>query len=345
MNVHLVGSVPLADRAAVFGTVGGILGERLKRYSDGETGPRKDWVQWQRHLVVDNPQFVLTSDRPMNIEQRGARPYYRVAPGVDPASVTFGPLGYAEHARSSYPEFRRLREAGVIPGSARFLVALPTSLAFLQVFIDAEDRPKVAPAYERRVLAEVADIAASIPLADLAVQWDTVFELLILEGARTSNIDDSQDALVERLRKLGDAVPPEADLGYHFCYGDMGHKHSIEPADTALMVAVANALRKRLHRSISYVHMPVPRGRSDAAYFAPLKGLRLAPETELYLGLVHFTDGADGARLRIDAARGAVERFGIGTECGFGRRPPETIAPLLQLHADLASQATAAGTR
>src|SRR5271170_3585457 len=37
--------------------------------------------------------------------------------------------------------------------------------------------------------------------------------------------------------------------------------------------------------------MPVPRERDDVAYFAPLKVLKLHPRTELYLELVHRTDG------------------------------------------------------
>jgi hypothetical protein len=340
-NVHLVGSVPLADRDAVFRATGEILGERLKRYPDGETGDRGNWVQWQRHLVVGNPQFVLTSDDPLVINHGSERPYFRVAPGVDPAGVTFAPIGYAENARASYPAFCALRDAGVIPRSARFLVALPTPLAFLQVFIDAADRARVAAAYERRVLAEVAEIAAAIPHQDLAIQWDTVFELLILEGGRQSHIDDSQDALFAKLLTCGNAVPADADLGFHLCYGDMNHRHSIEPRDTALLVETTNALSRGLQRKLDYVHMPVPRDRSDEAYFAPLAGLAIAPETELYLGLVHMTGGEDGIRRRIDAANRVRPDFGIGTECGFGRRPPETIVPLLRLHAAAAEGRTA----
>ncbi len=313
----------------------------MKRYPDGETGDRGNWVQWQRHLVVDNPQFVLTSDDPLVINHGSTRPYFRVAPGVDPASVTFAPIGYAENARASYPAFLALRDAGVIPPSARFLVALPTPLAFLQVFIDAPDRARVVAAYERRVLAEVAEIAAAIPHRDLAIQWDTVFELLILEGGRESNIDDSRAALVARLLACGNAVPADADLGFHLCYGDMNHRHSIEPRDTALMVEIANALTRGLQRKLNYIHMPVPRDRFDDAYFAPLAGLALAPETELYLGLVHMTGGEDGIRRRIAAASRVRPDFGIGTECGFGRRPPETIVPLLHLHAAAAEGRTA----
>ena len=339
-NVHLVGSVPLANRDTVFHAVAKTLGSRLKRYSDGETGPRADWVQWQRHLVVDNPKFMLTSDQTLVIEHehRGTRPYYQIASGVDPASIVFPALGYAEHARTSYAEFRKLRDAGVIPAGTRFLVAIPTPLTFLQVFIAAADRAAVAAAYERCVLDDVAAIAASIPHADLAIQWDSVFEILVQEGVRETHIDDSKEAMLARLQRLGESVPPGVDLGFHFCYGDMGHKHSLEPPDMSVMVETANALSARLDRDISYIHMPVPRDRTDDAYFAPLAKLALKKNTELYLGLVHMTDGEEGSRRRMAAAEKVRSDFGIGTECGFGRRAPETIVPLLELHGRLAGR-------
>ena len=67
--------------------------------------------------------------------------------------------------------------------------------------------------------------------------------------------------------------------------------------------------------------------------FEPLKRLKLRPETELCLGLVHFTDGLEGTRRRIAAARKYAEDFSIATECGFGRRKVETIPELLRIHA------------
>jgi hypothetical protein len=84
------------------------------------------------------------------------------------------------------------------------------------------------------------------------------------------------------------------------------------------------------------MHMPVPRDRADDAYFAPLRDLKLHQETELYLGLVHIHDGAEGARGRIAAAQRAVAKFGVATECGMGRRPSETIPDLLRLHSAVA---------
>jgi hypothetical protein len=62
----------------------------------------------------------------------------------------------------------------------------------------------------------------------------------------------------------------------------------------------------------------------------------LRPETELYLGCMHYTDGIEGTRARLATAREHAHDFGIATECGFGRREPDTIPALLDIHAELA---------
>src|SRR5262249_28331224 len=102
------------------------------------------------------------------------------------------------------------------------------------------------------------------------------------------------------------------------------------------MVDVANRLSADIKRSIQLIHMPVPRDRNDDAYFAPLKGLRMKPGTELCLGLVHYTDGLAGTQKRLAAAERHVGDFSIATECGFGRRDPATIPALLRIHAEAA---------
>ena len=97
------------------------------------------------------------------------------------------------------------------------------------------------------------------------------------------------------IARISDHVPAGVELGLHFCYGDPGHKHIVEPKDTALMVDLANRLSKAIQRSITWLHMPVPRGRDDDADSAPLRNLKLKPGTEFYLGLVHRTDGIEGS--------------------------------------------------
>jgi hypothetical protein len=102
------------------------------------------------------------------------------------------------------------------------------------------------------------------------------------------------------------------------------------------MVDMATRLNAMVKRPINLIHMPVPRDRSDDAYFAPLKNLKLRPETALALGLVHHTDGLEGTARRMATARKYAKDFAIGTECGFGRRKPETIPALLRIHAEAA---------
>ena len=55
--------------------------------------------------------------------------------------------------------------------------------------------------------------------------------------------------------------------------------------------------------------------------------------SELCLGLVHYTDGLIGTRRRLATAQKYVKNFSIATECGFGRRPADTIPELLRIHA------------
>jgi hypothetical protein len=143
--------------------------------------------------------------------------------------------------------------------------------------------------------------------------------------------------LLGQLAQLGDAIPTGVEMGYHLCYGDRGHKHFIEPKDTRNLVEVANGIASRLHRRLDWLHLPVPRGRDDAAYYAPLRGLALKPETQLYLGLVHHSDGVDGTRRRMAAAAPYVANFGIAAECGLGRRDPATIRDFLAVHAAAAA--------
>ncbi|ETW97936.1 MAG: hypothetical protein ETSY2_43630 [Candidatus Entotheonella gemina] len=80
----------------------------------------------------------------------------------------------------------------------------------------------------------------------------------------------------------------------------------------------------------------MPRECDDIAYFAPQRDLALRPETELILGLVHYTDGVEGTRRRIATAKPILSDFAIATECGFGRCPAETIPELLRIHAQVA---------
>ena len=335
-GVHLVGSVPLADAGSVFRMASAKLGGRLKRLPDGETGVRSKWVHWQ--LRVFESMDVFESELVDTGYIRRAQ--FRLKPGVRPQDISFPPLGYAEAARASYGEFARLRERGEIAAHQKFLVCLPTPLAPVTSFVLPESRVTVEPRYRDRLFAELDEIVAAVPAERLAIQWDTAYEFALLEGVMPSGFADPQAAILERLVRYGNRVPPAAELGYHLCYGDSGHRHFKDPEDTAKLAQVASHLARHLSRPLNWIHLPVPRARCDEAYFEPLSSLERRPETELYLGLIHLTDGIEGARRRIEAARRHVRDFGVATECGLGRRPPETIPALLDLHAEVADLAS-----
>jgi hypothetical protein len=112
----------------------------------------------------------------------------------------------------------------------------------------------------------------------------------------------------------------------------------VQPKDAGLMVDMVNAIAARVRRQIQFFHLPVPKGRTDEAFFAPLEKLKLRPGTELYLGLIHHNDAA-GDKTRLDAARRHTRVDGIGTECGMARGDPSRLPSLLAAHTHAAELA------
>ena len=332
-HVHLVGSVPLAGSREVFEALGRSLGTLAPRLPDGETGDRKHWLAFQGGIIGATPNVHETS----SFQLHGITMVrYGV---VDPERpVTFGTLRYAAEAKASYLEFSALKAEGRIPSATRFQVSLPTPAAVMASFIETAFQERIEPAYEARLLEEVREIAAAVPHDELAIQWDVAFEVVQLAGGSTGPgyFKPVKNDMLEKLVRLGNAIPADIQLGFHLCYGDPGHKHLIEPTDLGLCVEIANRLTDEVGRSIDWIHVPVPKERHDDAYFAPLSELNSSEDTEIFLGLVHLTDGIEGALRRIATAKKYRAAFGIATECGFGRRPPATVAELLELHRTIA---------
>ena len=155
--------------------------------------------------------------------------------------------------------------------------------------------------------------------------------MLVFENYFTARPADYKPRLVSMLERLGDAVPDEVELGYHLCYGSPADQHLVMPKDTAILTELANGILGRVQRRVDFLHLPVPRERDDTAYFVPLHALRLPLDARLYLGLIHHADEA-GDRRRIATARTVTPRFGVATECGWGRTDPARVTGLLASH-------------
>jgi hypothetical protein len=341
-HVHLVGSVPLADAREVFTTVSAALGSKLRRVPDGETGDRSDWITWLEPAFADNPALEK-SDELFRIHATGtARIRYRLKPGKAVADVHFDNLFYADIAKASYADFAALKKAGKLPADLKFQIDLVPAHSVIWLFLQDDLHQPLDPVFNAALKREIDKIADSLPHDQIAIQFDVASAVFarLQRGEPNAYGKDRAEMLARFsaiLTDLAQHVPSDIELLFHFCYGDSNHKHVIEPTDMRDMVDVANRLSADIARPIALIHMPVPRDRSDDAYFAPLKDLRLKPGTELCLGLVHYTDGVEGTRRRLATAERYVGGFSIGTECGFGRRDPATIPELLRIHSTVAS--------
>jgi hypothetical protein len=321
--------------------VSAALGPRLLTLPDGETGERLDWITWLEPVFRDNPAFELSDDVFRLHAGVPGRRRYGFKPGVRTSEVTFLNLFYADIARRSFATFAELKRQGKIPPQVKFQVDLVPAHSVIWLFIREDQQRAVDAIYNEAVLREIDKLAASIPPHELAIQFDIASAVFArLERGGPSPYGDTKEEMRETFSaivvKLAERVPADVDLLFHFCYGDAGHRHVVEPTDMGDMVDYANRLAAQLSRPITQIHMPVPRGRSDDAYFAPLERLKLDPRTRLSLGLVHYTDGVEGTRKRIAAAEKFVQDFSIATECGFGRREPNTIPELLRIHREVA---------
>lgn len=342
--VLLVGSVGGENAEEVLRMLGAEVGDLAMGLTDGETGPRKFWVMylWEK-LLQNHPDIVF---HPTSNAGYGELPKFSVAEGVE--TVRFEELGYVGFATESYATFKRLRSEGVIPAGTRFQVCIPFPEDAMRLPASTErDFRILQAAYSDAVKREVAKIAAAIPAEELVIQWDVNWELIAIEtddGGKEEPLAFRLDGRpLERfagyLKDLSSAVPAAAKMGIHLCYGDFGHQHFIQPKNLEVCVLMAKRALESTAHPVDFFHMPVPRDRSDDAYFAPLDGLDLGT-ARLYIGLVHFTDGLEGSLKRLEVfRRHYTGPTGVATECGMGRRPlDQDMQKLLHIHRELAER-------
>jgi hypothetical protein len=139
----------------------------------------------------------------------------------------------------------------------------------------------------------------------------------LIGGGRIFQQPDIKETIAE-LIAIGDGAPATIELGFHLCYGSPADEHVIQPKDAGIMVEIVNAVSTGVRRPIQFFHLPVPKPRTDDAYFAPLAGLKLRQETELYLGLVHRDDMEE-----IEAMPAAYAEP-LSSSRPFSRRCPST---------------------
>ncbi|KIW66402.1 hypothetical protein PV04_05738 [Phialophora macrospora] len=353
-GVHFIGSVPCDSTEEALTLLSKTLPHHIRRLPDGEPATRQNFVYFQHYLFKPYPQLVIARYNDDTTTAGASFDDGKLKDVRDHLSKL--ETGYDSAAIESYAIFKKLRAEGVVPEGVRFQVSIPTPLNGICSSIAANHRTLVEPYYTAALVRALQNIQSQIPHEDLAIQIDCPYEFGLLERlwklpgtdrfapwwtTELSNWDELFIAVVDRIVAFAGQghVAKDVELGFHFCYGDVQHKHFVEPKDMGLIVKVANAVFPRLAeqgRPVTFFHAPVPKERDDEAYFAPLKQLiplLIEGGTELYLGLVREGD-EEGTYRRIETARkmvGEEVSWGVASECGMGRTPRDRVASILAI--------------
>ncbi len=339
-QVHLVGSIAMDNCDEVFTRISKELGDHLCRIPDGETGERSRWIFFQLQMLLDHPATEVDPTVPeLELKQWDGKPLrslplLRFREGTDLNDVHFE-TGYDKAAAYSYQKFKAKRVEGIIPQHARFQVCLPTPMANGFMYASHQARDDFLRVYERSLLHALDTLLADIPHHDLAIQFDVCIEVLLFENYYQHQPDDYKEQVFSMLARLAASVPGDVELGFHLCYGSPYDEPLVRPKDMSILVEIANGIAANVDRTVDFMHVPVPQGRTEPEFYEPLRSLNLSPATRIFLGLI-FQGDPDGDQARIAVAKEYLADFGVATECGWGRTDPENVPGLLASHRKVA---------
>jgi hypothetical protein len=304
------------------------LGAALLSLPDGETGERRNWVISMVEGFRDHPDVELAKDGDWSDYDR--TPRFRVRRGHRLYGAAID-LGITAAARAAKPEFDAVRATmpaatPVRTAPLRFQVGIPGDLD-LAVFTFGPAGPLRQLRAFTEALAATMHATQELYGDDVVFQVEVPAEVVLLARAPARARPVLATVLARRIAALVLGAPEGARVGVHLCLGDMNHRAYGRVGDASGFTLLANAVAERwpAGRTLDYVHVPLAAADAppveDAAFYAPLSGLRLGPDVRLVAGFAH-EDQDVTAQLRIrdlvDEAVGTP--VDISTSCGLGRR-------------------------
>ena len=334
----LVGSLPAESTDEALRAGGELFGDMVFALPDGETGPRRAWVGYEREFLVrPNPavEVVEETESPTGIPRHAYEtPVFKIRAGVSELHWDSWPR--IDDALASYEVFCALRASGDIPDGVRFQVGLPFPSSALNGFKAdfAGDYPVAERAYEELVGRELVRLMSVIPPSDLAIQWDMAYETQDIEGVLAWTAEGAWERFAGPVVRLTPQIPEDVLVGYHFCYGTFPEWPMYEARDMGLLVRMANYAVSQSGRAVDWVHMAGPRylRSEDRSFFRPLVDLEVG-DTRVFLGIVQPIDGLSGLRRRHATASRYLDDFGVAMYCGFGRQPGTDPVETMREHA------------
>jgi len=336
--LHFVGTMPqFADARMAMAWQLDELRGRLRRLSGGETGPRLLWIAALIDELARLPQIQTVHSGKWTGYDDAVRLAVRRGARLSAEDI---PLRLAEHALE---ELAVLRENGSPATSELPLqIGVPCYLD-LALFIFG---PLGVIRHRRMFLDAIAGQLADIhaQAGDRVVyQLETPVALVAVTGTPPPLRAAMARLIAGLVLRQVARAPRGSRFGVHLCLGDLGHRalRQLNTADPVVRLANAIARRWPTGRRLEYLHLPMSGGdlppTTDAAFYAPLRGLRVG--ADVVAGIAH--EGQD--RTAQLAVRTLVERatgttVDIATSCGLGRRTPEqaeqAIAAMRALLAD-----------
>jgi hypothetical protein len=312
----LVGSLPADTTESAFSKGAEFFGDLVFALPDGETGPRRAWVGYEREqLCRPHPDLMVVEEtESQNGIPRHAyeTPIFKIRDGVK--SLHWKTWPRIDVAIESYEIFRRLQDKGTIPPGLRMQVSLPFPSSALNGFKSnfAADYAIAGPAYEELAGRELERLMRTIPPSALAIQWDVCYEVLDIEGVIAWMGNGAWERFTGPVSRLGPVVPEEVLLGYHLCYGTFPDWPMYEARDMSLLVGMANFAIMNSGRTVDWLHLAGPKylRSEDDRFFSPLSDLR--PDVaRIFLGIVLPLDGAAGLKRRHATASKYLKDFGV----------------------------------
>ena len=314
-----------------------LFGDMVFALPDGETGPRRAWVGYEREqLTRPNPDVVVLeeTESPTGIPRHAYEtPVFGIREGV--SELHFDSWPRIDDAISSYQMFRALRDEGLIPAGLRFQVGLPFPASAMNAFKAdfAADYPKAERSYEDLVGRELVRLTEAIPPEDLAIQWDCAYETIDIEGVLAWATEGGWERFAGPVVRLTPQIPEEVLVGYHLCYGTFPEWPMYETRDFSVLVRMANFAVSESGRTVDWLHLAGPRylRSEDKSFFRPLVDLE-PRDARVYLGIVLPVDGEPGLKRRHATASKYLDDFGVAMYCGFGRQPGQDGMETMREH-------------
>ncbi|GAB3937739.1 hypothetical protein GCM10028804_59870 [Larkinella terrae] len=314
----------------------GEIGEKSPAFPQGN---RIAWVVYAIEKITADPTNWKIVKQPVRGLDGMATDYdhfQKLKPLRSPAEMPdYVKLGYDDFFRSSYPIFRRLREERNLP-HLKFQLGVPTGFAMGFAFASQLQWIRYTYAFNT-VIAREVNAALDEAGNDVIVQLEVPPELYAAYMLPKPLMGWALKPIQDLLSKIN-----PAQIGIHLCLGDYHNHALVHPKHLGKMVAFSNKLVDEwpIQHKLAYIHYPLAEGLvpppADAAFYNPLKNVRLPAETRFIAGFVHEKRTLEENRQlrdRIEAIRGQL--IDISTSCGLGRRTPETAEKLLGYLAEL----------